>query len=111
MNETCKCSKEIGKVQSNIISTLWEASEGQWEDAEDNINRRLKPSLDALEMCIDKKDKMIFEENQVNRMTDSVHNKNMSKLMAEAKSFVEILPHDVCEFLQGKCPYKPELCK
>ena len=95
-----ECYPELAGVISTTIGALWDASEGDWDEASFTVVHRLKHAIEKLETCTGVKFpyvEQIYREHVVAKMPKE----NLSDLMSGAKLFAPTVIANVIRVLYG----------
>lgn len=106
-----ECIRKSGELVGTAIAILEDACEGRWDDAYDNVNRRLEKEIKSLENCLCLPNNgEIFLRNKIKEIKEAIRKKDIKLLANKIQTIAVIAPYDTYEFLRGRCPFKREIC-
>ena len=95
----CKCQPEISRVFSTVIGIVWSCTEGEWEEAMDDVELRLKPRIKELEKCLGKE--LPYTREMVEeKITERIKRKDLDHLLSGVKTFTA---NSLTEIIRKSC--------
>lgn len=85
--ECPECQTKISMVNRDLIGILWTAAvDNDWQEAREDVEKRLKPDIESLEKCTGKKLK--YTRDMIERLiTKPIREEDLERLLSGAQTF------------------------